>query len=45
MRSLDGQHDKVRCLLNKADVVDADELFRVYGALLWSLGKVCLTFQ
>jgi len=43
VRSLDGQHDKVRCLLNKADVVDPDELFRVYGALLWSLGKVVNT--
>ena len=40
---LGGQHDKVRCLLNKADMVDADELFRVYGALLWSLGKVVNT--
>ena len=43
VKSLDGQHDKVRCLLNKADQVDAQELFRVYGALLWSLGKVVNT--
>ena len=43
VRALDGQHDKVRCLLNKADAVDADELFRVYGALMWSLGKVVNT--
>ena len=40
LRSLDGNHDKVRCLLNKADQVAPQELFRVYGALLWSLGKV-----
>ena len=40
IQSLSGQHEKVRCLLNKANMVDADELFRVYGALLWSLGKV-----
>eukprot|EP00613_Pedinella_sp_CCMP2098_P071940 CAMPEP_0171911564 /NCGR_PEP_ID=MMETSP0993-20121228/10376_1 /TAXON_ID=483369 /ORGANISM="non described non described, Strain CCMP2098" /LENGTH=486 /DNA_ID=CAMNT_0012545105 /DNA_START=85 /DNA_END=1545 /DNA_ORIENTATION=+ len=40
IQSLEGNHDKVRCLLNKADQVDSQELFRVYGALLWSLGKV-----
>ena len=33
----------MRCLLNKADQVDSQELFRVYGALLWSLGKVVNT--
>ena len=43
VKSLDGNHDKVRCLLNKADQVDPQELFRVYGALLWSLGKVVNT--
>lgn len=43
LKSLDGQHDKVRCLLNKADHVGSQELFRVYGALLWSLGKVVNT--
>ena len=43
VKSLDGNHDKVRCLLNKADQVAPQELFRVYGALLWSLGKVVNT--
>ena len=35
--------DKIRCVLNKADSVEKDQLVRVYGSLVWSMGKLFST--
>lgn len=43
IEALNGHDDKIRIILNKADMIDHQQLMRVYGALMWSLGKVLQT--
>ena len=40
IQALSRWDEKIRIILNKADGVDNQQLMRVYGALMWSLGKV-----
>lgn len=43
IESLRPHRDKVRCVLNKSDQIDAENLVRVYGALLWNVGQILRT--
>ncbi|KAJ2493285.1 hypothetical protein IWW37_000748 [Coemansia sp. RSA 2050] len=43
IQSLRGHEDKVRMVLNKCNQVNQQQLMRVYGAMMWSLGKVIPT--
>lgn len=43
IQSMKGFDDKIRIVLNKSDMIDHQQLMRVYGALMWSLGKVLNT--
>ena len=38
--AMKGNDQKIHIILNKADRVTTPQLMRVYGALMWSLGKV-----
>jgi EH domain-containing protein 1 len=40
IEQLKGLDDKIRCVLNKADQVDEQKLMRIYGALMWAMGKI-----
>ena len=43
IETLKGHDDKIRVVLNKSDQINNQQLMRVYGALMWSLGKVIKT--
>jgi GTP-binding protein EngB required for normal cell division len=40
LMSVRGNDSKIHMILNKADRVTTPQLMRVYGAMMWSLGKV-----
>uniref|UniRef100_A0A0B7AE20 EF-hand domain-containing protein n=1 Tax=Arion vulgaris TaxID=1028688 RepID=A0A0B7AE20_9EUPU len=43
IEAIKGHDDKIRIVLNKSDMINHQQLMRVYGALMWSLGKVLNT--
>lgn len=43
IEALRGNEEKIQIVLNKADSLDPRALVRVYGSLMWSLGKVLKT--
>ncbi|GMH95443.1 hypothetical protein TrST_g9565 [Triparma strigata] len=43
IENLKPHDDKVRCVLNKADQISKSQFVRVYGSLLWSMGKIFRT--
>ncbi|KAG9352012.1 hypothetical protein AGOR_G00029180 [Albula goreensis] len=43
IRALKNHEDKMRVVLNKSDQIGTQQLMRVYGALMWSLGKIINT--
>ena len=40
IEAIRSQDDKIRIILNKADMMTHQQLMRVYGALMWSLSKI-----